>query len=134
MPTSGLITVAVNSDGTVSFSLPRAEVGQGITTAVARASADEIAITVDKVRVTPPTLARSSCGASSPAARTRCTRSSPRSASPPPPRGGSRPTRGPGRRDHGARRKARRPSPSSAPRARYRSPGPSAPSSGGCRW
>ena len=38
MATSGLITVVVNTDGTVSFALPRAEVGQGITTAVAMAS------------------------------------------------------------------------------------------------
>src|SRR5256885_17187135 len=33
LPTSALIAVAVNPDGTVSFALPRAEVGQGITTA-----------------------------------------------------------------------------------------------------
>ena len=31
-PTANLITIAVNPDGTVSFELPRAEVGQGITT------------------------------------------------------------------------------------------------------
>ena len=35
-PTSHLITVTVNPDGTVSFALHRAEVGQGITTAVVR--------------------------------------------------------------------------------------------------
>jgi isoquinoline 1-oxidoreductase beta subunit len=32
LPTAPLITVTVNTDGTVSFALPRAEVGQGITT------------------------------------------------------------------------------------------------------
>src|ERR1700753_2253315 len=32
--TASLITVTINSDGTASFALPRAEVGQGITTAV----------------------------------------------------------------------------------------------------
>ncbi len=52
MPTSGLITVVVNSDGTVSFALPRAEVGQGITTAVAVAIADELGVALDSVAVT----------------------------------------------------------------------------------
>ncbi len=51
-PTSHLITVTVNPDGTVSFALPRAEVGQGITTAVAMTIADEMDISVDKVNVT----------------------------------------------------------------------------------
>jgi isoquinoline 1-oxidoreductase beta subunit len=51
-PTSGLITVVVNKDGTVSFALPRAEVGQGITTAVAMTIADEIGLPLDKVKVT----------------------------------------------------------------------------------
>jgi isoquinoline 1-oxidoreductase beta subunit len=51
MATSGLITVVVNKDSTVSFALPRAEVGQGITTAVAMTIADEIGIGVDKVDV-----------------------------------------------------------------------------------
>ena len=44
MPTAGLITVVVNADGTVSFALPRAEVGQGITTAVAMTIADEMGL------------------------------------------------------------------------------------------
>jgi isoquinoline 1-oxidoreductase beta subunit len=44
--------VAVNPDGTVSFSLPRAEVGQGITTAVAMVIADEMDVPVGKVKVT----------------------------------------------------------------------------------
>jgi isoquinoline 1-oxidoreductase beta subunit len=52
LPTSNLITVEVNHDGTVSFALPRAEVGQGITTAVAMTIADEIGIGIDKVTVT----------------------------------------------------------------------------------
>ena len=51
-PTAHLITVVVNPDGTVSFALPRAEVGQGITTAVAMAIADEMDIALDKVTVT----------------------------------------------------------------------------------
>jgi isoquinoline 1-oxidoreductase beta subunit len=52
LATSGLLTVAVNSDGTVSFALPRAEVGQGITTAVAMTIADEMGVAVDRVKVT----------------------------------------------------------------------------------
>ena len=51
-PTSNLIRIIVNTDGTVSFALPRAEVGQGITTAVAVTIADEMDLSVDKVRVT----------------------------------------------------------------------------------
>jgi isoquinoline 1-oxidoreductase beta subunit len=51
-PTAHLITVTVNPDGTVSFALPRAEVGQGITTAVAMTIADEMDVPVDKVNVT----------------------------------------------------------------------------------
>jgi len=51
-PTSGLITVVVNQDGTVSFALPRAEVGQGITTAVAMTIADEIGLPLSKVNIT----------------------------------------------------------------------------------
>jgi isoquinoline 1-oxidoreductase beta subunit len=51
-PTANLITVVVNPDGTASFALPRAEVGQGITTAVAMAIADELELPIEKVRVT----------------------------------------------------------------------------------
>jgi isoquinoline 1-oxidoreductase beta subunit len=51
-PTAHLITVVVNPDGTVSFALPRAEVGQGITTAVAMAIADEMDIALDRVNIT----------------------------------------------------------------------------------
>jgi isoquinoline 1-oxidoreductase beta subunit len=50
-PTSGLITVTVNRDGTVSFALPRAEVGQGITTAIAMTIADEMGIPLSKVNI-----------------------------------------------------------------------------------
>lgn len=52
MPTSNLITIVVNRDNTVSFALPRAEVGQGVTTAVAMTIADEMDLSVDQVRVT----------------------------------------------------------------------------------
>jgi isoquinoline 1-oxidoreductase beta subunit len=52
LATSGLLTVGVNRDGTVSFALPRAEVGQGITTAVAMTIADEMGVAVDRVKVT----------------------------------------------------------------------------------
>jgi isoquinoline 1-oxidoreductase beta subunit len=52
LPTAGLITVTVNPDGTVSFALPRAEVGQGITTAVAMTIADEMGLPLDQVTIT----------------------------------------------------------------------------------
>jgi isoquinoline 1-oxidoreductase beta subunit len=52
MPTSHLITVEVNPDGTVSFALPRAEVGQGITTAVAMVIADEMDLPLHRVKIT----------------------------------------------------------------------------------
>lgn len=51
-PTSQLISVEVLGDGTVTFALPRAEVGQGLTTAVAMTIADEMGMPLDKVRVT----------------------------------------------------------------------------------
>lgn len=51
-PTSNLITVQVNGDGTVSFALPRAEVGQGITTSTAMIIAEEMDIAVDEVHIT----------------------------------------------------------------------------------
>jgi isoquinoline 1-oxidoreductase beta subunit len=50
--TAGLITVTINSDGSASFALPRAEVGQGITTAVAMVIADELELSIDKVDIT----------------------------------------------------------------------------------
>ncbi|MGR6919104.1 molybdopterin cofactor-binding domain-containing protein [[Actinomadura] parvosata] len=52
LPTSGLITVEVHEDGTVSFALPRAEVGQGITTSTAMLITEELAVPVERVRVT----------------------------------------------------------------------------------
>ena len=48
MPTANLITVAVNPDGTVSFAMPRAEVGQGLTTSVAMVIAEEMGIPLDR--------------------------------------------------------------------------------------
>jgi isoquinoline 1-oxidoreductase subunit beta len=51
-PTAHLISVIVNTDGTVAFALPRAEVGQGITTAIAMTIADELDVAVGAVRVT----------------------------------------------------------------------------------
>ncbi|HET6870229.1 MAG TPA: molybdopterin cofactor-binding domain-containing protein [Solirubrobacteraceae bacterium] len=50
--TAALITVTVNPDGTASFALPRAEVGQGITTAIAMVIADELDVPLSKVDIT----------------------------------------------------------------------------------
>ncbi|GAB2762514.1 molybdopterin-dependent oxidoreductase [Nocardioides salsibiostraticola] len=52
LPTSALIAVRVNEDGTASFALPRAEVGQGITTSTAMIIAEELDLPVEKVKVT----------------------------------------------------------------------------------
>ncbi|TCO59889.1 molybdopterin cofactor-binding domain-containing protein [Actinocrispum wychmicini] len=52
LPTSGLVSVQVNEDGTASFALHRCEVGQGITTAVAMMIAEELDLPVDRVHVT----------------------------------------------------------------------------------
>ncbi|MCL2543767.1 MAG: molybdopterin-dependent oxidoreductase [Nocardioidaceae bacterium] len=52
MPTANLISLELRTDGTVGFELPRAEVGQGITTSTAMIIADELDIAVDKVEVT----------------------------------------------------------------------------------
>jgi isoquinoline 1-oxidoreductase subunit beta len=51
-PTANFISITVNPDGTAAFELPRAEVGQGITTAVAMTIADEMDLPIDKVKVT----------------------------------------------------------------------------------
>ncbi|MEB3368584.1 molybdopterin cofactor-binding domain-containing protein [Saccharopolyspora mangrovi] len=51
VPTANLITVTVNTDGTVSFELPRAEVGQGITTSTAMLIAEEMDVPVERVHV-----------------------------------------------------------------------------------
>jgi isoquinoline 1-oxidoreductase beta subunit len=52
LPTSNLIAIGVNTDGTVSFAVPRAEVGQGITTTVAMLIAEEMDLPLNKVAVT----------------------------------------------------------------------------------
>ncbi|MET9195179.1 molybdopterin cofactor-binding domain-containing protein [Streptomyces olivaceus] len=52
LPTSGLITVEVNTDGTVSFALPRTEVGQGITTSTAMLVAEELGVPLRQVHIT----------------------------------------------------------------------------------
>ncbi|MEU4998617.1 molybdopterin cofactor-binding domain-containing protein [Streptomyces sp. NPDC021622] len=51
-PTAGLIAVQVHTDGTASFAVPRAEVGQGMTTAVAMMIAEEMDLPIGKVKVT----------------------------------------------------------------------------------
>ncbi|MEW2359178.1 molybdopterin cofactor-binding domain-containing protein [Spirillospora sp. NPDC029432] len=51
-PTSGLVAVRVHEDGTASFAVPRAEVGQGITTTVAMLIAEELDLPLDRVAVT----------------------------------------------------------------------------------
>ncbi|MFB7513354.1 molybdopterin cofactor-binding domain-containing protein [Streptomyces sp. NPDC056144] len=51
-PTSNLITIRVDSDGTAHFALPRAEVGQGVTTSSAMIVAEELDLPLDKVKVT----------------------------------------------------------------------------------
>ncbi len=48
-PTSNLITITLNPDGSASFALPRAEVGQGITTSVAMLIAEELDLPLDKL-------------------------------------------------------------------------------------
>src|SRR4051812_38685096 len=50
-PTSGLVAVQVNTDGTASFAVPRTEVGQGMTTAVAMMIAEELDLPLAKVHV-----------------------------------------------------------------------------------
>ncbi|MDX3231054.1 molybdopterin cofactor-binding domain-containing protein [Streptomyces sp. ME19-01-6] len=50
-PTSALIKIVINEDGTASFELPRMEVGQGITTSTAMIIAEELDLPVDKVHV-----------------------------------------------------------------------------------
>ena len=50
-PTSGLISVRINTDGTAFFAVPRAEVGQGMTTAIAMMVSEELDLPLDKVQV-----------------------------------------------------------------------------------
>ncbi|MGF1428312.1 molybdopterin cofactor-binding domain-containing protein [Kitasatospora sp. LaBMicrA B282] len=52
LPTSGLITIQLNADGTASFALPRAEVGQGVTTSSAMLIAEELDLPLSQVRIT----------------------------------------------------------------------------------
>nr|CTQ97103.1 Isoquinoline 1-oxidoreductase beta subunit (EC 1.3.99.16) [Kibdelosporangium sp. MJ126-NF4] len=51
-PTAHMLVVEVGADGVVGLRLPRAEVGQGITTAVAMLIAEELDTPLDSVRVT----------------------------------------------------------------------------------
>ncbi|MCC5477872.1 molybdopterin cofactor-binding domain-containing protein [Streptomyces barringtoniae] len=51
LPTANLITIRIDSDGTASFALPRAEVGQGITTSSAMLIAEELDLPLDRIRV-----------------------------------------------------------------------------------
>ncbi|HEX3459784.1 MAG TPA: molybdopterin cofactor-binding domain-containing protein [Acidimicrobiales bacterium] len=50
--TSGLISITVNKDGTAAFALPRAEVGQGITTSIGMVIAEEMDLPLSDVIVT----------------------------------------------------------------------------------
>ncbi|MEU6579026.1 molybdopterin cofactor-binding domain-containing protein [Streptomyces sp. NPDC046805] len=52
LPTANLITIRLDPDGTASFALPRAEVGQGITTSSAMLIAEELDLPLDRIRVT----------------------------------------------------------------------------------
>ncbi|HEY1916980.1 MAG TPA: molybdopterin cofactor-binding domain-containing protein [Streptosporangiaceae bacterium] len=52
LPTANLITVVVNEDGTASFAAIRAEVGQGMTTAIAMIIAEYLDLEVDQVNIT----------------------------------------------------------------------------------
>jgi isoquinoline 1-oxidoreductase subunit beta len=50
-PTSGLLVLRIDEEGTVHFRLPRAEVGQGLTTAIAMLVAEELDTPLANVRV-----------------------------------------------------------------------------------
>ncbi|MGH3264993.1 MAG: molybdopterin cofactor-binding domain-containing protein, partial [Trebonia sp.] len=52
LPTSNMIAVRINTDGTASFALPRAEVGQGITTLMAQLISEELELPIDKIDIT----------------------------------------------------------------------------------
>ncbi|MFG2793430.1 molybdopterin cofactor-binding domain-containing protein [Streptomyces sp. NPDC048419] len=52
LPTANLITIRLDPDGTAHFALPRAEVGQGITTSSAMLVAEELDLQLDQVHVT----------------------------------------------------------------------------------
>ncbi|MGW0083094.1 molybdopterin cofactor-binding domain-containing protein [Streptomyces sp. NPDC003393] len=52
VPTANLITIRIDPDGTASFALPRAEVGQGISTSSAMLIAEELDLPLERIRVT----------------------------------------------------------------------------------
>ncbi|MBD0708697.1 isoquinoline 1-oxidoreductase [Streptomyces sp. CBMA291] len=52
LPTSGLLTIRLDAEGTAHFALPRAEVGQGVTTSSAMIVAEELDLPLDRVKVT----------------------------------------------------------------------------------
>lgn len=52
LPTSHLVTITLDTHGTAHFALPRAEVGQGVTTSSAMLIAEELDLPLDRVRVT----------------------------------------------------------------------------------
>ncbi|MGI8678134.1 MAG: molybdopterin cofactor-binding domain-containing protein, partial [Jatrophihabitans sp.] len=52
LPTSNLITITIGTDGVATFALPRAEVGQGITTSTSMIIAEELDMPVSQVNVT----------------------------------------------------------------------------------
>ncbi|WP_329570705.1 molybdopterin cofactor-binding domain-containing protein [Kitasatospora sp. NBC_01266] len=52
LPTANLISIQLNTDGTASFALPRAEVGQGVTTSSAMLIAEELDLPLSQVQVT----------------------------------------------------------------------------------
>jgi isoquinoline 1-oxidoreductase beta subunit len=51
-PTSGLISIVVNSEGKALFAMPRAEVGQGITTSIGMLIAEEMDLPLADVIIT----------------------------------------------------------------------------------
>ncbi|WP_182376806.1 molybdopterin cofactor-binding domain-containing protein [Nocardioides sp. WS12] len=52
LPTSNLIAIHVDENGDAHFALPRMEVGQGITTAIAMLIAEELDLPIERVHVT----------------------------------------------------------------------------------
>ncbi|MCP3819661.1 molybdopterin-dependent oxidoreductase [Streptomyces sp. A3M-1-3] len=50
-PTAGMLVLGIGEDGLVRFRLPREEVGQGLTTAVAMLVAEELDVPLSQVRV-----------------------------------------------------------------------------------
>ncbi|MGH8960186.1 MAG: molybdopterin cofactor-binding domain-containing protein [Jatrophihabitantaceae bacterium] len=52
LPTSNLIAIGLDDDGAASFALPRAEVGQGLTTSIAMLIAEELDLPIARIDVT----------------------------------------------------------------------------------